>query len=114
MRSIKPASRKRLASNGAAGGDAIDHLEAGVAGCCKIGVADRKAVHRRIVEWRQVDRREDILGNDTAVRGGERHGFDLRHRRHALRDHPLHLGHREQRTAKGKAIVGELGHQAAP
>src|SRR5262245_45552673 len=40
------------------------------------------------------------------------HILDLRNRRNALGDHPLHFIDREQRAGESKAIVGELSHQA--
>ena len=102
------------AGGGAAGGDAVDDLEPRVARRRQVGMADGKAVDRGIVERRQVDRRDDILRDHAAARGGKRHGLGLGHRRDALGDQPLHLGDRQQRAAERKAIVGELRHQAAP
>ncbi len=112
MRIASPAPSARVAAR--PGGDAIDDLEPGVARGGKIGMAHGIAVDRRIVERRQIDRRQNIQRDDTAARSGERHRLGLRHRRNTLRDQLLHLGHRQQRAAKGEAIVGELRHHAAP
>ena len=110
MRIASPATERT--GRGASGGDAVDDREPRVARGGEIGMAHGIAVDRRIVERRQVDRRDDIARDHAAARGGERHALGLGHRRDALGDQPLHLGDRQQRAAERKAVVGELRHHA--
>src|SRR5207302_1993798 len=78
----------------------------------EIGVPHRVAVHRGIVEWRQVDWRDDIAREHAPTRILQSDCFGFRHRLHPLGDQPLDVLDREQRAAEREAIVDELGHQA--
>jgi hypothetical protein len=78
----------------------------------EIAVPHRIAIDGRIVERRQIERRDDIAGEHATARRRERHAFALAHRLHALGDHPFHVGDRQQRAGEGKAVVGELRHHA--
>src|SRR5262249_11795679 len=78
----------------------------------EIAVPHRVAIHRRIVERRQIERCCDVGGEHPAARGAEADSLGLGHRLHALRDQPLHVGDRHQRPGEREAIVGELRHQA--
>ena len=96
---------------GAPGGEPVGDPQRRFALRADIGVPHRVAIHRGVVERRQVDRRDDIGGKHAAARVLERHRLGLRDRRHALIDQPLDILDREQRAAEGEAVVGELGHQ---
>ena len=97
---------------GAAGGQPSADREPGLGFGREIAVPHRIAIDGRIVERRQIDRRDDVAGEHAPARRRERHAFGLGHRLHALGDHPLHVGDRQQRAGEGKAVVGELRHHA--
>ena len=107
------AGRERM-RGGVAGSHAVTHREARLLGGIEIGVADRVAIDRGIVERRQAERRHDIARDHAPARGEQRHRLDLGNRFHALRDQTLGFRDREKRPREREAIVGQLRHQAAP
>ena len=95
---------------GAPGGEPVGNPQRRLA-LAEIGVPHRVAIHRRIIERRQVDRRDDIGGKHAPARVLECNALGFGNRRHALVDQPLDIIDREQRAAESEAVVGELGHQ---
>ncbi len=89
-------------------------VELAVAVRLEIGVAHGVAVHRRIIERRQIDRRLDVEGQHAAARAVQRHLLGFGDRCDALADQPLHVVEPQQRTGKGETIVGQLRHLRAP
>src|SRR5205085_8146204 len=79
----------------------------------EIGVADRIAIDGGIIERRQIDRSDDVLGQRAARGSIEAHPLDLGDRLDALEHQPFDILDREQRPAEGEAIVGELRHHPA-
>src|SRR5215210_7982125 len=73
----------------------------------------RVAVDGRIIERRQIQRRDHVACDHATTSLRERGLFRLRDRSHALADQPLHLGERQQGSGKREAILAELCHQQA-
>jgi hypothetical protein len=96
----------------AARGQPVDNRERRLVLRANVRVAHRIAIDRRVVERRQVDRRDHACGKHAGARILQRDRLDFGDRRHALIDQPLDVVDREQRPAEREAIVGELGHQA--
>src|SRR4051812_25980011 len=74
-------------------------------------MAHSVTIDRRIIEWRQIDRRKNVGSDDATASGSERHRLDFLHWRDALINQPLHLLERHQRSGECEAVVGELRHQ---
>ena len=80
----------------------------------KIGVGHGIAVDRAVGMRRQVDGSDDIARQDAAGGGAQRHGFGFDDPEDALVDAGKRLVDAQQRAAKGKAVVAQLGHPARP
>ncbi len=79
----------RRPRRGVSGGEAIGHEEARLAGRIEIGMADRVTVDGGIVERRQIERSDQVLGRHAAGGMIETHPFDLGDLPHALEHQPL-------------------------
>ncbi len=95
---------------GMPGGDAIDDRETYLAAAAKIVAAHGKTVDRGIIERRNIDGRDDVVGEHAAQSFAQRHRFTPIDRRDALDDQALGLGNRKQRAVESKAIVAQLRH----
>ena len=73
------------------GSNTIDNDETPLARGIKVLGADRIAIHRGIVERRQIDRRDDIRREHPAERCAQRRRFAAGNRGNALTDQPLGL-----------------------
>src|ERR1043165_510385 len=98
----------------APGGKAIHNSQRRLAFSAEISMAHRVAIHRRVVERWQVNRRDDVGRKHAPARSLHCNRLGLRDRYHALVDQPFDVLDRKERPAERKAIVSELGHQACP
>jgi hypothetical protein len=93
------------------GGNPVDNDKTLLARGINVVAANRVTVDCRILEWRQIDRRDDIGGKHTAKRRAKRYRFAPRYGIYARAYQPLSLGDRQKRPTEGKAIVSQLHHQ---
>ncbi len=80
----------------------------------QVGMGERVAVDRAVRVWRQVHRRDDVAGEDAADRRRQRRRLGPDHGGDPLIDPRQCRCDGQQIVAKGKAVVGELGHHARP
>ena len=109
MRTACPAPDRRVedVARGQVGDDAS--VRAGLRGAVGIGRADGVAVHRRVVERRDIEWRDDVLGEHLAERREQREahrGKPLEERENALARLFDAGSCRVQSRARGKCTEG--------
>ncbi len=93
-------------------GDAIDDGQARVCIRRQTVGANGVTIDGRIIEWRNIDGRNDVTGEHAALRLTEVNTLPPVDRDDPFGNETLGVINRKQRTVEGEAIVGELRHQA--